>query len=53
MTTKPVTSRDIFNLLDDNEQNMGEMAAFCVTCNELGISENEAVEIIFRDEQSE
>lgn len=31
---------------DENEESMGEMAAFSITCDQLGIEEDEAYEIL-------
>lgn len=41
-----VTAQEIFDLWDENEASMGEMAAFSVTCDQLGIDEETAYEII-------
>ena len=43
------TAKEIMELWDDNEEHMGEMAAFSVTCDMLGIDEETAYSILAED----
>lgn len=46
--TKP-TPKEFAEALSDNEQIMGEMAAFAVTCEQFGISEEEGYDLLIGD----
>lgn len=51
-TGKP-NADEICELSSELEESMGEMAAFSVACEQLGISEEEAYEIIASEQANE
>ncbi|GJM01923.1 MAG: hypothetical protein DHS20C08_04240 [Rhodomicrobium sp.] len=44
--THHVDAHEFSEALEDNEQRMGEMAAFSVTCHEFGISEEDGWDLM-------